>query len=156
MIRAPGWAKAPSDYTARSKFPASDLVLRKSLVLPPIAILPPLNALEHFGFRQVPVPSEFLFSGLGPLLQHFCSLPDAQPYSRPVLDGRRENLVRLVETAAGIEEAINFRAVFRPLLDFVEIALVRVERIVSLFDSPISSHRTPRHFDRHPTNRVAT
>ena len=28
-------------HTARSKFPASDLVLRKSLVLPPIAILPP-------------------------------------------------------------------------------------------------------------------
>ena len=73
-----------------------------------------------------------------------------------MLDGRRENLVRLVETVAGIQDVINFGAVFRPLLDFVEIALVRVERIVSLFDSPISSRGTPRHIDRHPTSGVAT
>ena len=43
----------------------------------------------------------------------------------------------LVEIVAGEQQAIDAQAVLRPLLDLVEIASVRVERILGFFRGPI-------------------
>ena len=50
-----------------------------------------------------------------------------------MLDGRRKNLARLIQIVAGIEQVIDLGAVTRPLLNLVEIAVVRIERIIGLF-----------------------
>jgi hypothetical protein len=60
-------------------------------------------------------------------------LADGQSDPRPVLDCRGENLSRLVETAAGPQHVVDFRPVLHPLLDLVIIAMVRQQRLVSLF-----------------------
>ena len=86
-----------------------------------------------------------------PLLQHPRSLPDGQPYPWPVLDGFSEDVTRLVEIAAGVQHAIDLAAVFRPLLDLVEAAVVRAEWVVGLLlgqsfitaGSSVSSARNP-------------
>ena len=61
------------------------------------------------------------------------SLPDRYPDLRPVLDGVGKDFLRLAKTIAGIKQAIDFHAVPRPLLDLVEIAIIRAQRIVGLF-----------------------
>jgi hypothetical protein len=48
------------------------------------------------------------------------------------LDRLLEYLSRLVEIVAGVQHAIDLAAVLGPLLDFVVIALVRLERSAAL------------------------
>jgi hypothetical protein len=47
-------------------------------------------------------------------------------------DRRREDLLRLVHVAAGIEHVVELGAVLGPLLDLVEIAVAREQRLISL------------------------
>ena len=49
-------------------------------------------------------------------------LPNSQADPWPVLDGLGEHVPRLMDIVAGIEQAIDLRAVPRPLLDLVEVA----------------------------------
>jgi hypothetical protein len=56
-----------------------------------------------------------------------------------MLDRFGEQLTGLVEIVAGVKEALDLRAVLRPLLDLVEITIVRAQWVVSLFVGP------PRH-----------
>jgi hypothetical protein len=52
---------------------------------------------------------------------------------QPMLDRRGEDLPRLVQAAAGIEHALDLGAILGPLLDLVEVAVVRDEWVISLF-----------------------
>jgi hypothetical protein len=63
-------------------------------------------------------------SGPRPLLQYPRALSDRQPDARPVPDGTSEDFAGPVEAVAGIE-AVELRPIPRPLLDLVEIAIVR-------------------------------
>src|SRR6516165_7172833 len=72
-----------------------------------------------------------------PLLKHACPLPDCQPDSRSVLYRLCKNVPRFVEIIAGIQQPVDLRTVFGPLLQLVKIAVVRIERIVCLFVGPI-------------------
>jgi hypothetical protein len=72
-----------------------------------------------------------------PPLQYSRSLPDGQVDPRPVLNRLREDIPRLVEAVAGIEQAIDRRSVSRPLLDLIEVVGVRNQRVVSFFVGPI-------------------
>jgi hypothetical protein len=68
-----------------------------------------------------------------PLLQHQRPLPNGQLDPQPMLDRRGEDLPRLVQAAAGIEHALDLGAILGPLLDLVEVAVVRDEWVISLF-----------------------
>jgi len=57
-----------------------------------------------------------------------------------VLDRGGEQPASLVEIIAGVKEALDLRAVLGPLLNLVEIAIVREERIVGLLVGPIVIH----------------
>jgi len=63
-------------------------------------------------------------------------LPQGEPCPRAFLGKGREFRLRLVEIVAGEQQAIDMLAVARPLLDLVEIAFVRVERVRRLFVGP--------------------
>jgi hypothetical protein len=77
------------------------------------------------------------------VLQHSRSLPDREPDTRPVLDGGGEQLARLVEVIAGIEQAIDFRFVLGPFLDLIEVALIGDDRIAGFFVGPIGDGLRP-------------
>jgi hypothetical protein len=64
-------------------------------------------------------------SGPRPLLQYPRALSDRQPDVRPMLDSAGEDFAGPTETVTGIEQAIDLRPIPRPLLDLVEIAVVR-------------------------------
>jgi hypothetical protein len=72
-----------------------------------------------------------------PLTQHARALADSQPDPRPVFDRVFEQLTSLFEIVAGVKEAIDLAAVFGPLFDLVEVAMVRDERVISLFVGPM-------------------
>jgi hypothetical protein len=55
----------------------------------------------------------------------------------PVLDSGAEYLLRLFEVIARVQQSVEFGAVLGPLFDFVEITIVRHERIVSRLVGPI-------------------
>ena len=57
-------------------------------------------------------------------------MPDRQPDTRPMLDRMLKHRAAFTKTVSGIERAIELRSVSRPLLDLVEIADVRNERVV--------------------------
>jgi hypothetical protein len=59
-----------------------------------------------------------------PFVQHSRALAKRQPYARPVLDCPSEQFLRLAETIAGIEQAIDFGPVLGPLLDLGEVSRV--------------------------------
>jgi hypothetical protein len=61
---------------------------------------------------------------LRPPLQNARFLPDRYPDPRPVVDGVGKDFLRLAKIIAGIQQAIDFHAVPRPLLDLVEVAVV--------------------------------
>ena len=42
-----------------------------------------------------------------------------------MFDRRHEDRLRLIQVAAGMQHVVDLRAVFGPLLDLVEIAVVR-------------------------------
>ena len=65
-----------------------------------------------------------------PSLQNARLLPDRYPDPRPVLDGVGKDFLRIAKPIAGIKQAIDSHAVPRPLLDLVEIAIIRAQRIV--------------------------
>jgi hypothetical protein len=80
------------------------------------------------------------------------SLPDRYPDLRPVLDGVGKDFLRLAKTIAGTKQAIDSHAVPRPLLDLVEIAIIRAKRIVGLFrltGRSCASHQQLRHISRY-------
>jgi len=52
-------------------------------------------------------------SSRGPPLEYPRSLPDGQVDPRPVLDRLREDIQRLIEVVAGIEQAIDLRVIRR-------------------------------------------
>jgi hypothetical protein len=54
-----------------------------------------------------------------------------------MLDRRREQCPRLVQAAAGKQHTLDLAAVLGPFLDLVEVAVVRVDRVVNLFVRPI-------------------
>ena len=68
---------------------------------------------------------------------HSRSLPDGQPDPWPVLYRLAKNVPRGVEIIAGIQQAIDLRAIFGPLLDLVKIAVVRIERVGGFLVGPI-------------------
>ena len=91
-----------------------------------------------------------------PLLQHAGPLPDGQSDTRPMPDGAGEYFLCAPETVAGIKHAVDLHAVAHPLLNFVKVAIVGVERVVSLLDGPISCRESPRHIYHHPTRHPGT
>jgi hypothetical protein len=50
-----------------------------------------------------------------------------------MVDRPREDLPRFVQIAARIEQVVDLGSVLGPLLDLVEVAMVRNQRIISLF-----------------------
>src|SRR5262249_37860650 len=70
---------------------------------------------------------------LWPPLQNTRSLPDRYPDPRPVLDGVGKDFLRLAKIIAGMKQAIDSHAIPRPLLDLVEVADVRNQRVVGFF-----------------------
>jgi hypothetical protein len=62
-------------------------------------------------------------------------LADGQPDLRPVFNRRRKYVVRLVEIVAGIQHAIDLRAIACPFLDLVEVALIRNQPSCSMMAS---------------------
>jgi hypothetical protein len=66
-----------------------------------------------------------------PLIEHPCSLSERQPDARAMLDCPLEYRAGPAETVAGIEQVIDLRSVPYPLLDLVEITVVRVDRAIS-------------------------
>jgi hypothetical protein len=65
-----------------------------------------------------------------PLIEYACSLSERQSDTRPMRDRALEYRAGSTETVAGIEQAIDLRSVPRPLLDFVEVAIVGVDRAI--------------------------
>jgi hypothetical protein len=55
-----------------------------------------------------------------------------------------EDVPRFIEIVARIEQAINLRAVARPLLHLVEIAVIRIERVARFLIRPIAHVLEPR------------
>ena len=53
--------------------------------------------------------------------------------ARPMLDGRDKDFSRLVEAVASVQQGIDTHAVPAPRFDIVEVAVVCIERVVSLF-----------------------
>jgi hypothetical protein len=78
------------------------------------------------------------FSSRWPLVQHPRPLPDCQPNPRPVPDQGREYFPRPVKVVAGINHPVDLRAIHGPFFDLVEVALVRLKRVVSFFVGPSS------------------
>ena len=74
-----------------------------------------------------------------PLLKDARALPDGQSYPRAMLDGARKQF--LGQIIAGVQQTVDLHGVLRPLLQFVEVSIVRVERIVGFFVRPVSGHR---------------
>jgi hypothetical protein len=87
-------------------------------------------------------------------LQNARSLPDRYPDPRPVLDGVDKDFLRFAKIIAGMKQAIDSHAVPRPLLDLVEVADVRNQRVVGFFVWLVvhvrrtSSHGTFRYIQR--------
>ena len=52
-------------------------------------------------------------------------------------DRLRKDVACLVEIIASVEQAVDFAAIARPFLDLVEVAIIGIERVVSLFVGPI-------------------
>ena len=71
------------------------------------------------------------------LIQYPCSLSDGHPDPWPVLYCLCKNVPRFIEIIAGIQQAIDLRTIFGPLLDLVKIAVVRTERVGGLLVGPI-------------------
>jgi hypothetical protein len=60
------------------------------------------------------------------------ALPDRQPDPRPVPHRAPKHIASFGEIVAGVEHAVDLGAILRPLLNLVEVALVRLERVVGL------------------------
>jgi hypothetical protein len=55
-----------------------------------------------------------------------------------MLDRSREDRLRLVETAPGIQHVVDLRSVLGPFLDLIEITVVRDQWLVSLVVGPFA------------------
>ena len=55
-----------------------------------------------------------------------------------MIDRLREDLPRLVQAAAGIEHVVDLGPVLGPFFDLVEVAVVRNQRVVGLFDGLVA------------------
>jgi hypothetical protein len=93
-------------------------------------------------------------------LQNARSLPDRYPNPRPVLDGVGKDFLRLAKIIVGMKQAIDSHAIPRPLLDLVEVADVRNQRVVGFFVWLVvhvrrtSSHGMFRYIQRNPTGHT--
>jgi hypothetical protein len=68
-----------------------------------------------------------------------------------MLDGLRENVLCLFKIAAGVQHAVDFRPVLSPLLDLVEVAIVREERVVGSSTGQLFGGRSVGNFIRRST-----
>jgi hypothetical protein len=73
-----------------------------------------------------------------PLLQHARPLSDGQPDARPVPDHGGKDRVGTINAATGIQQIDNAQAIPRPLLNLVEVAGVRNQRVVGLLVGPVA------------------
>jgi hypothetical protein len=80
-----------------------------------------------------------------PLPQHARALADSHSDPRPEFDRVFEQLTSLFEIGAGVKEAIDLAAVFGPLSELVEVAMVRDERVICFLLGPISLFGPIRH-----------
>ena len=90
------------------------------------------------------------FSFLRPLVQHARSLADGHADPRPMLCPTIENAFDLVQAAAREQQLDYALAVSAPLLDLVEIAMVRDQGLVSFFVGLVA------HAARATTSRLRT
>jgi hypothetical protein len=60
------------------------------------------------------------------LLNHSAALADCVAPARPVLDCRIEHGARCINSVAGVQQPLDVLIVFRPQLNFGEVALVGV------------------------------
>jgi hypothetical protein len=70
---------------------------------------------------------------LRPLFNHAASLADGVATTGAMLDGRIEHGACRINTVAGVQQPLDALIVFRPQLNFVEVALVCVVPIGGRF-----------------------
>jgi hypothetical protein len=75
------------------------------------------------------------------LLHHEGALADGQSDPWAMLDGAGEDVLGLGETVARVEQALDRHAVARPLLDLVEVAVIRIERVARFLIRPVAHGR---------------
>jgi len=75
-----------------------------------------------------------------PLPQHPGPLPDRQPRPWPLVDETLKDKLSLTEAAPSEQQFLNPPPIPAPLLDLVEVAAVRIERIIGFFGGPVSGH----------------
>ena len=68
-----------------------------------------------------------------PLIEDACALADGQPRPRPLPGVCRESILCPVQIIAGVQKPEHVMPVLRPQLDLVEIAVIGIERVASLF-----------------------
>jgi hypothetical protein len=72
-----------------------------------------------------------------------------------MVDRRGEDLARLFKVAFGVQHPIDFGPIFGPLLDLVEIAVVRCRRTLAKFLCPELESGTLVHGYRQAPRRAA-
>jgi hypothetical protein len=78
------------------------------------------------------------------VLQHARALANGQADAWAMLDGTGEDVFGLGEIVARIEQARDLRAVARPLLDLVEHAVIRIERVARFLIRPAAHGHASR------------
>ena len=68
-----------------------------------------------------------------------------------MLGGAGKHVTRLFWIIAGLDHRLDFHAVFRPLFNLVEIAIVRAIRIVCLLVGPVVIHAATSLYRRQAT-----
>jgi len=76
-----------------------------------------------------PADCGYSIPGLWPLIQHSRPLPNGQSDPPPVLNRLCEDISCLVEIVAAVQQTVDLRAVLCPLLDLVEVADIRNQRV---------------------------
>jgi hypothetical protein len=96
-----------------------------------------------------PADCGYSIPGLWPLIQHSRPLPNGQSDPPPVLNRLCEDISCLVEIVAAVQQTVDLRAVLCPLLDLVEVADIRNQRVIGFFVGPIA-HQHCVYFGRGP------
>jgi hypothetical protein len=87
-------------------------------------------------------------SRLGPFFQYAGALSNGQSDAWAMVGGFTENFLRLIEIIASKEHVPDLKPVLGPLLNFVEIALIRIKWIVGLFVGPVGHEHLERNVAR--------
>jgi hypothetical protein len=81
-------------------------------------------------------------------------LPDRQPRPRSgPLDEALEDMLGLTEAIPSEQQFLNALPIPAPLLHFVEVAPVRIERVVGFFVGPVVGHPGLALLLRHPAQQ---